>query len=73
MIAFLKGVPLGTFLTIVVCLFIGSAGSKGGFLNIFKFDVVIRELSLNFDVYWSWPLFLIGTGLSWAIIHMMGD
>jgi len=71
MIAFLKAIPLGIFLTLLVCLFIGSAGSSGGFLKIFKFDVTIREISVNFDLYWSWPMFLIGTGLSWAILYMM--
>ncbi len=71
MIAFLKAIPLGIFLTIVVCLFIGSAGSSGGFLNILKFDVVVTQLNLNFDLYWSWPMFLVSTGLSWAILQMM--
>ena len=73
MIAFLKAIPFGIFLTLLVSLFIGSAGSSGGMLNIFRFDVIIRELGLNFDLYWSWALFLIGTGLSWAILYMMGD
>ena len=71
MIAFLKAIPLGIFLTLLVCLFIGSAGSSGAFLNIFKFDVIIREISVNFGLYSSWPMFLIGTVLSWAILYMM--
>lgn len=73
MVAFLKAIPFGIFLTILVCLFIGSAGSSGGFLSIRSFDVNISELSLSFKLYWSWALFLIGTGISWAILAMMGD
>lgn len=73
MIALLKAIPFGIFLTVLVCLFMGSAGSQGGMLNIRKFDIDIQELALQFDLYWSWVLFLIGTGLSWAILFMMGD
>ncbi|TIX48884.1 hypothetical protein [Alteraurantiacibacter aquimixticola] len=69
--AFLKAIPFGIFLTIIVCMFIGSAGSTGGFLNIRSFDIAIREFGLYFDLYWSWILFLIGTGLSFAILWMM--
>ena len=73
MIAFLKALPFGIFLTLLVGLFIGSGGATGGLLNVQKHDLIIRELSINFDFYWSWALFLIGTGLAWAILAMMGD
>ena len=73
MIAFLKAIPFGVFLTLLVGLFIGSAGGRGGMLNVFRFDVTIQQLSLDFDLYWSWPLFLIGLGLSWALFYMMSD
>jgi hypothetical protein len=70
-IALLKAIPLGIFLTVLVCLFIGSAGGSGGFLYIRHVNINIAELSLNFWMYWSWTMFLIGTGLAWAILFMM--
>lgn len=72
-IALFKAVPLGIFLTVLVCLFIGSGGSSGGFLNIRSMDVDLAFIGLSFDMYWSWIMFSIGTGLAWAIIFMMGD
>lgn len=72
-IAFLKAIPCGIFLTVLVCLFLGSAGSSGGILNIRSFDIVYEDWGVNFDLYWSWVMFLAATGLSWAILFMMGD
>ncbi len=71
MIALLKAIPLGLGLALLVCLFIGSGGSSGGFLHIRHVNINIAELSLNFWMYWSWVMFLIGTGLAWAILFMM--
>lgn len=71
MIALLKAIPLGLFLTIVVCLFIGSGGSTGGFLEIRHVHIDFPEVSLDFHMYWSWVMFAIGTGLAWAILFMM--
>ena len=65
MFAFLKAIVLGAFLTILVSLFIGSGGSSGGMLNV---RLVAIE---GFEFYWSWALFLIGTGLSFGIFLMM--
>lgn len=73
MIAFFKALPLGIVLTLVVCLFMGSGGATGGMLNIRSFDIQVEQVSLDMQLYWSWMLFLAGTGLSWAIIFMMGD
>lgn len=67
MITLFKAVPVGAFLTLVVALFIGSAGSAGGALEVFGFTVEGQRL------YWSWSLFLAATGLSWALLAMMGD
>ena len=65
MFAFLKAVALGIFLALIVSLFIGSGGSSGGMLNV-------RLVSIEgYDFYWSWALFLIGTGLSFGIFLMM--
>lgn len=71
MIALLKAIPLGIFLTVIVCLFIGSGGWTGGFLHIRQVHVDIAEVSLNFWMYWSWTLFMFGTGLAWAILILM--
>jgi hypothetical protein len=65
MMAFLKAVALGLFLALLVSLFIGSGGSSGGMLNV-------REIVFEgYRFYWSWALFLIGTGLSFGLFLMM--
>jgi len=73
MIAFFKALPLGIVLTLVVCLFMGSGGATGGMLNIRSFHIQVEQIALDMQLYWSWMLFLAGTGLSWALIFMMGD
>jgi hypothetical protein len=65
MFMFLKAVVLGIFLAAIVSLFIGSGGSSGGLLNVF---LVSYE---GWEFYWSWPLFLIGTALSFGLFLMM--
>ena len=65
MFAFLKAVALGIFLALIVSMFIGSGGSSGGMLNV---RLVAIE---GYEFYWSWALFLIGTGLSFGIFLMM--
>lgn len=71
MIAMFKAIPFGIFLTLVVALFIGSGGSTGGMLQVFHFDVNVQEIGLDIRLYWSWMLFLAGTGLAFAILLMM--
>jgi len=73
MIAFLKAVPFGAFLTIIIALFMGSGGATGGMLNIFKVDVNYPDLMMDFSFYWSWMLFLGGTFLAFIFVLMMGD
>jgi hypothetical protein len=65
MFALLKALALGIFLALIVSLFIGSGGSSGGMLNV---RLVTIE---GYDFYWSWALFLIGTGLSFGIFLLM--
>ena len=57
-----KALPLGAILTFVVALLIGSQGSKGGQLAIFRAEIY------QFDFWWSWPLFIGGTALAWGIM-----
>lgn len=59
---FLKAMGLGAVLTGTVALVVGSQGSSGGFLAIHSMDVG------DYDIFWSWPLFLSGTGLSWGLM-----
>jgi len=73
MIALFKAVPFGIFLTLLVALFMGSGGGTGGTLAIRSFDVDIAQLGIDFELYWSWYLFLGGTFLTWALMLMMGD
>lgn len=67
MISMFKAIPLGVILTLIVCLLVGSGGSDGGHLNIFNFTVE------GYRIFWSWRMFLAGTGLCWALIFMMDD
>lgn len=71
MIAMFKAIPLGIFLTLLVALFMGSGGTSGGMLHVFPFQVQDADLGLDFRLYWSWALFLCGTGLSFFILLMM--
>lgn len=71
MVKLVKSIPFGIFLTILVCLFIGSGGSTGGVLNIRSFHV--EFLDYNVKLYWSWAMFVCGTALTWFILLMMGD
>jgi hypothetical protein len=71
MVKLVKALPFGIFLTILVCLFIGSGGSTGGALGIFGFRVDVLEL--NITLYWSWPMFIGSTMLAGVILLMMGD
>lgn len=73
MVAFFKAIPFGILLTLLVSLFMGSGGATGGMLSIFSFDVTITQLGLDFTLYWSWMLFLAGTGLAFFILLMMSD
>jgi len=64
-VSFIKGLFPGAILTWVLCLILGSNHSKGGFLDIHHTSIH------GFDFYWSWPLFIAATGISWAIFWMM--
>ena len=73
MIAFLKSVPFGAVLAIILALFMGSGGTSGGILNVHQVDVFYPDWGLDFSFYWSWMLFLGGTFLAFIFILMMGD
>ncbi|NBC88993.1 MAG: hypothetical protein GVX90_05825 [Alphaproteobacteria bacterium] len=58
----LKAVVFGAIITGCVALVIGSQGSSGGRLAIEAIE--LGEVRL----FWSWPLFLSGSGLAWGLI-----
>ncbi|WP_217906793.1 hypothetical protein [Qipengyuania atrilutea] len=64
-ISFVKSLVPGALLTWLVAMFIGTAGSTGGYLYIHYLTVE------TYSWYWSWPLFIFGTGLAFVIYAVM--
>jgi hypothetical protein len=60
----IKAVTLGAILTATIALVIGSQGTSAGPLAIHLVPVAQAKF------YWSWPLFLSGSGLSLGIIML---
>lgn len=61
---FFKALVPGALLSWIVSSIIGGRGSRGAWLAIER---------LHFDqhtIYWSWPLFIAGTLLAWALFAM---
>jgi hypothetical protein len=58
----LKAIALGAVLSSSVAMVIGSQGSSGGQLHVHLMAVG------DYELYWSWPLFLSGTGFAWALM-----
>lgn len=65
--AFIKALIPGFLLTWIVAGILGSNGSRGGILSI------QRSLIEGYTFYWSWSLFVVATGLAWALFWMMDD
>ena len=63
--AFIKGLFPGAALTWVLAEIIGSNGSRAGWAAIH------RTALLDYQFYWSWPLFVCATGLAWFIFKIM--
>lgn len=59
---FFKALVPGAILTFVVCALLGAGGSDGGWLSVTKYYIQ------GHNIYWSWVMFVIGTGLSWLLI-----
>ena len=60
----IKAVPLGAILSGVVSTIIGKQGSHGGQMAIHLVEYQDHHW------YWSWPIFLAGTGLAWGIMML---
>ena len=63
--AFLKGLIPGLILTFVMAGILGSNGQSAGWLSVHAVDIE------QFRFYWSWPLFVISTGLGTGIFAML--
>lgn len=59
-----KALMLGAVLSATLALVIGSQGTSAGPLAIHLAHVADAK------IYWSWPLFLSGSGLAWGIMAM---
>ncbi len=59
---FLKALTLGAVLSATIGMVIGSQGTSAGPLAIQLVDIADAK------VYWSWPVFLSGTGLAWGLM-----
>ena len=60
----IKALPCGALLAWLVALFMGNGGARGGMLSIETMQLAGESF------YWSWPLFLVGTGLAWGIMAL---
>lgn len=58
----IKAIGIGVILTGSIALVIGSQGSSAGPLMIEALQVG------SYKLYWSWPIFMAGTGLFLGII-----
>jgi len=58
----LKAVMLGAILSATIGLVIGSQGTSAGPLAIHLISIADAR------VFWSWPIFLSGSGLSWGLM-----
>lgn len=58
----IKSLMFGTALSATLALVIGSQGASAGPLAIHMAEVA------DIRFYWSWPLFITGTGLTFGIL-----
>jgi hypothetical protein len=57
-----KAFTLGAVLSVTIGLVIGSQGTAAG-------PLAIQLVSLaDTKLYWSWPVFLLGSGLAWGLM-----
>lgn len=63
--SFVKALIPGSILTFVLCIILGTNHTSAGWLNVHRLTIQ------SYDLYWSWPLFLLATGLAWALFWMM--
>jgi hypothetical protein len=59
---FMKALTLGAILSAAIGLVIGSQGTSAGPLAIHLVSIADAQM------YWSWPIFLSGSGLAWGLM-----
>ena len=57
-----KALVLAAIVTGSIAVVLGSQGSTGGALSVHSLMIA------DYKMYWSWPLFFAGSGLSWGLI-----
>jgi hypothetical protein len=60
----LKALIPGALLSWLVSSAIGSQGSRGAWLMIERLHYE------QHTIYWSWPLFLLGAGITWILLSI---
>jgi hypothetical protein len=55
----------GFVLTFLIAAVLWGAGTRGGVLAVQQAPL------LDYHFFWSWPLFLVLTALSWVLMAMM--
>jgi hypothetical protein len=58
----IKALTLGAILSATLAMVIGSQGTSAGPLAIHLVHIAEAKL------YWSWPVFVSGSGLAWGIM-----
>ncbi len=61
----IKALIPGTAMTILISAILYGAGTRSGVLALEQFHL------LDFDIYWSWPLFLLIFALSRVLLLMI--
>ncbi len=61
----IKALFPGAAITFMISAILYGAGTRGGVLALERAEL------LDFNLYWSWPLFLATFGLSRALLWMM--
>lgn len=57
-----KAMGFGALVSVCVAVVIGSQGTAGGQLAIQSLEIADQK------IYWSWPIFLAGTGVFWGLL-----
>ena len=58
----LKAMIVAALVTGCVAVVIGTQGSTGGQLAVHSMAIG------DYKIFWSWPLFVVGTSLAWALM-----
>lgn len=58
----LKAIVFGGIVTGCIALVLGSQGATGGRLAVHALELG------DYRMFWSWPLFVSGSGLAWGLI-----